>query len=249
MAQRGRLLALRTLLLLCIASSCSPHDWFSTPARAPGSGGVSAARHASGSPLQRLYLDYHSDRHQGRAAAGRGASAGGGRSRARAVVGEELRRAGAHQRAAGAAGPGRREGRRRTLASAQNAANPAGSRGGVLRAATAGNANASASASPRMDRGAGAAAGTGKIGGRGRTGAVELGKRGRRRQGAMMRKRRGGGESPDIVVAGVGLEEAVVGEPAEVIVEVSGWSKVCAEWHANLCAATSPTLTRTPVGP
>lgn len=45
----------------------------------------------------------------------------------------------------------------------------------------------------------------------------------------MLRKRRGGGESPDIVVAGLGLEEAVVGEPAEVIVEVSGWSKVCAE--------------------
>jgi len=206
MAQRGKLLALRALLLLCIASSCSPHDWFSTPARVPGSGGASAARHASGSPLQRLYLDYHSNR-----------------------VGEELRRAGAHQRAAGAAGPGRSEGRRRTLASVQNAANPAGSRGGAQRAATAGNANASASASPRMDRGAGAAAVAGKMGGRGRPGAVELGTRGRRRQGAMLRKRRGSGESPDIVVAGAGLEEAVVGEPAEVIVEVSGWSKVCAE--------------------
>ena len=208
MALRGSLLALRALLLLCTASSCSPHDWFSTSARAPGSGGASAAaRHASGSPLQMQSLDYQRDR----------------------VAGEELRRAGAHQRAVGASGPARREGRRRTLASAQNAANPPGLRGGAQSAAKAGNANESASASPRMDRGAGAAAVAGKIGGRGRPEAVELGTRGRRRQGAMLRKRRGGGESPDIVVAGLGLEEAVVGEPAEVIVEVSGWSKVCAE--------------------
>ena len=213
MAQRGSLFALRALLLLCIASSCSPHDWFSTPARAPGSGGARpSSPHAVGSPplpMQRLYLDYHRDR----------------------VAGEELRRAGAHQWAAGATGPGRREGRRRTLASAsaQNDSNPAGSRGGAQRAATAGHANASASAGPRMDRGEGAASSAGKIGRRGRPGAVELGARGRRRKGQMLKERKGGGESQNIVVAGAGLEEAVVGEPAEGIVEVSGWSKVCAE--------------------
>ncbi len=47
MAQSGSLLALRALLLLCIAASCSPHGWFSTPARAPGSGGPTAATRAS----------------------------------------------------------------------------------------------------------------------------------------------------------------------------------------------------------
>jgi hypothetical protein len=53
MAQRGSLLALRALLLLCIAASCSPHDWFSTPARAPRSGGPTAAAGASRlSPLR-----------------------------------------------------------------------------------------------------------------------------------------------------------------------------------------------------
>ena len=41
------------------------------------------------------------------------------------------------------------------------------------------------------------------------------------------RQRREGTATPGIFVRGEGLEEAVMGEQAKVIVEVQGWSKVC----------------------
>ena len=42
----------------------------------------------------------------------------------------------------------------------------------------------------------------------------------------LLRKRRQG-QAPRVHVSGSGLEEAVMGEPATITVEVQGWSKVC----------------------
>ena len=49
------------------------------------------------------------------------------------------------------------------------------------------------------------------------------------------RQRREGTETPGIFVRGEGLEEAVMGEQAKVIVEVQGWSQVCISLSACSC--------------
>ena len=192
-------LALQALLLLCVSSSCSPHDAASrTPAR------------VSSPPLGRLYLDYHR------------------------VAGEELRAS-----AAGAAAPGRTAGRRRVLSSsAHDAAGPWRGRGALAANASAGGRGG------RGSRGAPSSRGAGQRHGKRRAGAAadELGVAGRvrSRPDGARRQRRGRGRAAGVVVMGAGLEEAVMGEPAEVTVEVSGWSQV-REARCR-CSASLPQL-------
>lgn len=219
---------MQALLLLCVSSSCSPHDWFWTPARAGADAGASPQRAAPDPrgasippPLERLFLDYHR------------------------VTGEELRRAAA----AGAAGPGRNEGRRRAVLSAPAdgaATGPSHDRGAPApwANASAGARGTPASAGLRGARGAGeAGAGQRRRARRAGVGAGELvAGGGRSRRGGVRRQRRAGGRATGIVVTGAGLEEAVMGEPAEVIVEVSGWSQVRAancRCSASVAHATS----------